>query len=259
MSNERQVQLLVTVNARFPRSVSEYNVDSIVEEGIRQTLDKGRLSRKRCKINLQCVSVHYSRESQNGRRLSYIEEAQGDAADTVENFIDEIVEAIDRHGKADDDLMNGYCGGDSYHHENHTDKSYDLAESVQVLSDLSDFEETDRGLWEGREPKDAIEAQAAYTYGNGVYHYFQQLIEKINDAFDLLDLDDMEQEAEERRDRLEELEEQRKTDGKLSRDEYNELRRLRKSKAADSEEAIEAAKLAAIRKMVEEQIKVFRP
>jgi hypothetical protein len=118
----------------------------------------------------------------------YDDEAREDAADTVRNFIDTIVDAIVDDGEASDDLLNDYGSGDSYHHENHTDRDYDLTESAEVLDQLDQFEETDSGLWEGIEPRRAIAVQAAYTYGNAVYSYFQEIIGDINASDDIEEL-----------------------------------------------------------------------
>jgi hypothetical protein len=113
---------------------------------------------------------------------SYRDEAIDDARETAREFIDDITQAILDNGKASDDLYNDYSDGDAYHHETHVDKEYDLSEADQLLRELSEWEETDKGLWEGLEPRDAIGAQAAYTYGNCVYSFWRKLIEEINDA-----------------------------------------------------------------------------
>ncbi len=115
----------------------------------------------------------------------YRTEAKSDAASTAENFLDEIVNALMEDGEASDDLLNDYPSGDSYHHENHPDKDYDLQESAAILDELHRYEETDSGLWEGLEPRRAIEAQAAYTYGNAVYGEFQDLVKEINGDSDI--------------------------------------------------------------------------
>ena len=73
-------------------------------------------------------------------------------------------------------------------HENHVDKSYTLSEAAELLDDLDDYEETDEGLWEDLSPRDAISAQAAYTYGNAVNYLFGDLTKKINKDDDIEDL-----------------------------------------------------------------------
>ena len=130
---------------------------------------------------------------------SYRDEARNDAKETISNFEEEILEQLHDKGEASDDLLNDYCNGDAWHHENHVDKSYRLTEAAELLDELSDCEETDSGLWEGLAPRDAISAQAAYTYGNAVYSEFQDLIREINSDAECIieDYDEKIQEAEE--------------------------------------------------------------
>lgn len=130
--------------------------------------------------------------------MSYLSEAKEDAQSTAENFRDEIIEKF-LEGEVSNDLLNDYSDGDAYHHESHTDKSYDLLESANVLSELDDYEETDSGLWESLGPREAIAAQAAYTYANAVYSMWRDLVEVINEdvELDLLrdNLDEVEDEV----------------------------------------------------------------
>jgi len=109
-------------------------------------------------------------------------EAQSDAKDLVRNFEDEVAQQLVDKGKASDD-WNNYDGGDSYFHESYVDKSYALIESAELLEQLDEHEETDSGLWEGLSPREAIGAQAAYTYGNAVWDEAKDLIEQINDRW----------------------------------------------------------------------------
>jgi hypothetical protein len=119
---------------------------------------------------------------------NYRQDAASDAAETIRNFADEILEQLLDKREASDDLLNDYPNGDSWHHECHVDKDYSLQEAAELLDDLCDHEETDSGLWEGLEPRRAIACQAAYTYGNAVYSEWRDLIEKINDeAGDIID------------------------------------------------------------------------
>lgn len=121
----------------------------------------------------------------------YSDEAEEDAKETVRNFKDEIVEKILEDGEASDDLLNDYTNGDAYHHENHVDKWYNLQEAAELLGQLSSHVETDHGLWEGKDPEEAIGAQAAFTYGNAVYSEWRDLIESINDDQEVEDLVDI--------------------------------------------------------------------
>jgi hypothetical protein len=118
----------------------------------------------------------------------YLRDAAGDAADTVRNFADEILEQLLDTGEASDDLLNDYPNGDAWHHQNHVDKWYSLIDAATLIDQLSHFEETDSGLWEGQQPKEAISTCAAFTYGNAVASEWHDLIEEINGhASDIID------------------------------------------------------------------------
>jgi hypothetical protein len=120
----------------------------------------------------------------------YMADAQGDAVDMAVYFATDIAEMLVRDGEASRDLLNDYSGGDSYHHENHVDRNYRLADAADLLDQLRDWEETDGGLWESQAPRDAIETQAAYTYGNAVHSLWRDLIGELNEEFATLCDDD---------------------------------------------------------------------
>ncbi len=111
---------------------------------------------------------------------NYRSEAESDARETVYQFIGTIVERLEEFGQASDDLHNDYPDGDSWHHECHVDKYYNLTEAAEVIDQLSEFEETDSGLWESQQPKEAIGTCAAFTYGNAVLCFWADLIREIN-------------------------------------------------------------------------------
>ncbi len=115
----------------------------------------------------------------------YRQDAKDDALETVKNFQDQIVEQLIQKGEASKDLFNDYLDGDAYHHDYHAN-DYDLLESATLLHQLSEDKETDRGLWQGLDPEQAICAQASYTYSNAVMSEFQGLIEGLNDAFPII-------------------------------------------------------------------------
>ena len=94
---------------------------------------------------------------------------------------------------------------------------------------MRDDEETDSGLWQGLPPRDAIRAQAAYTYGNAVLREWRDLIDDINgQAADIIDSHGrLEIEAEGQRERLDELQDADSDDSDdLDEDEQSELQNL---------------------------------
>lgn len=110
----------------------------------------------------------------------YVFSAKSDAKDMAKEFLDQMLEQFLENGRVSNDFNNDYAGGDSFHHETHIDIDYDLQDSAEILSQLSQHEETDSGLWDGQGPRKAIATQAAYTYGNAVASHWNELIEEIN-------------------------------------------------------------------------------
>jgi len=103
------------------------------------------------------------------------------------NFIPEIVDLIMDEGEASSDINNDYANGDGIFHETITDVDYDTDEAMELLQELSSFEEDDSGLWEGKDWDDILRIKAAYTFGNAVHDEFETLISSIND----IDLDEV--------------------------------------------------------------------
>lgn len=117
-------------------------------------------------------------------KRDYDAKAQNDAWDMANDFLEEIIEQA-ATGEVSNDYNNDYADGDSYHHENHVDKAYDLLDAAELLDQLSDHEETDYGLWQGQhDPREAISVQAAYTYGNAVGYHWNNIIKEINEFLD---------------------------------------------------------------------------
>jgi uncharacterized membrane-anchored protein YhcB (DUF1043 family) len=129
---------------------------------------------------------------------NYTQKAMDDARETVSEYREEILEKLEESDKASDDLFNDYSNGDAYHHESHIDKWYNLTDAAELLDELCNHEETDSGLWESQQPKEAIGTCAAYTYGNAVYSEWRDLIEEINDEAEIVinDYDEQITEAE---------------------------------------------------------------
>lgn len=135
-------------------------------------------------------------------KTNYLAEAESDAWDMAEKFVEEMIDQWCESGEISDDILNDYSGGDRYHHDTHVDKSYGLSEAAELLDQLGEYEETDEGLWDGLKPRDAISAQAAYTYGNAVYDEFSDVVEILNGYLDDLfgDVDWFVAETERRKD-----------------------------------------------------------
>lgn len=142
-------------------------LDQIVE----QLEEKGKASDDLNNDYAGADSYHH--ETNVDRSYSLIEAAH------ILDDLDEIVDQILNKGKASD-RFDRYPHGDSYHHSTHIDRSYDLMEADHLLDELSRVEETDGGIWEGLDPREAVKTQAAYTYGNAVRSAWETLIENVN-------------------------------------------------------------------------------
>jgi hypothetical protein len=98
---------------------------------------------------------------------SYQSEAQENARYILKDFIDEIADDAFEDGEIASDPSD-VDGLDRRMSEERGNQSYGLADAAQVLQELSDYEETDEGLWEGQAPEEAICTKACYTFDNAV-------------------------------------------------------------------------------------------
>ena len=119
---------------------------------------------------------------------TWAEQVDRAARDLIrDNFIPEIVDLIMDEGEASSDINNDYANGDGIFHETIVDTDYDAEEAMELLHELSSFEEDDSGLWEGKDWEDILRIKAAYTFGNAVNDEFETLIVTINE----IDLDEL--------------------------------------------------------------------
>ena len=119
---------------------------------------------------------------------TWAEQVNRAARDLIrDNFIPEIVDLIMDEGEASSDINNDYANGDGIFHETIVDTDYGAEEAMELLHELSSFEEDDSGLWEGKDWEDILRIKAAYTFGNAVNDEFETLISTINE----IDLDEL--------------------------------------------------------------------
>ena len=78
-------------------------------------------------------------------------------------------------------------------------QAYSLIESANLLEQLRDFVETDKGIWDQLEPIEALSCQSAYTYGNAVMCKLQKLIDYLNESVidEILGFDNEEEDLDE--------------------------------------------------------------
>lgn len=156
------------------------------------------------------------------------EDAVSEAKDAVESFIDEIVEALVDDGEAKRYISNY----DEDYFEN-LNQYYSLLEAAVILDDLSEFEVTDSGLWEGQDdPQEAVKIQAIFTYRNAVENYFDGEMETVNDEAGPVaqELMDARKRLEEQVEALEALPEQTDANEARLKDLEHELEQFDKSR-----------------------------
>ncbi len=116
---------------------------------------------------------------------NYKYKAHDAAIEFVEEYLlEQIAEKLMDSGKASDDLYNDYSGADAYHHENHVDKHYEFKDAALAISQLGDYEESDSGLWDGQDMRQALCSCAAWTFGNAVMQMTIDIIGQINEHYD---------------------------------------------------------------------------
>lgn len=117
-------------------------------------------------------------EKENPEMVEELEEKKEDEVsfdvdDEVSEIFDKLYQDEDIHYRATE-----YADGNFIY--NSTDA---IIEALQCIDELSDYEETDKGLWEGMDSiEEQINARATYTYANAVYHSAEEAIkERLHD------------------------------------------------------------------------------
>jgi hypothetical protein len=110
--------------------------------------------------------------------VRYDAEVRTEAVDFIDEMLDEFIEAMQNEedyfidGDIDDRLF-----------ESVTDRAYTLSDATFVIENSSNVEE-DSGLWEGKDPREALETQAAFTFSNDVRSEIEEIYESIKSEYD---------------------------------------------------------------------------
>jgi len=110
--------------------------------------------------------------------VDYESEVRKEAIDFIEEVMDDVVEALKNE---EDYLLDGDVEDRFF--ECVTDRSYTLSDAAFVIENSSNVEE-DSGLWEGKDPQDAIEIQAAFTFSNDVHQDVAEIYEDLKSTYD---------------------------------------------------------------------------
>jgi hypothetical protein len=116
--------------------------------------------------------------------VDYEEEVLKDSVNFLVEHEEMIVKAL---AKGADFDYNEIDNLDSAWHENIIDRSYTSDDAAFVLDNCKE-EENDSGLWEGKDAKEALQCQAAYSYGNDcwekVNELYNEMILRADEIFD---------------------------------------------------------------------------
>lgn len=109
--------------------------------------------------------------------VDYGDEVRKEAVDFVSEWMDEVIEAIQNDESR---FLDGSMEDTFF--EMVTDRSYTLSDAAFVIENSRNVEE-DSGLWEGKDPQDAIEIQAAFTYSNDVHCEVEDIYDELKEDY----------------------------------------------------------------------------
>lgn len=110
--------------------------------------------------------------------VNYDSEVEKEAVDFIDNLMDEFLEAMEND-------ENYFIDGDIQDRlfEDVTDRSYTITDAAFVIENSSN-PESDRGLWDGKDPAEALETQAAFTFSNDVSSKVEEIYEDVKSKYD---------------------------------------------------------------------------
>jgi len=118
--------------------------------------------------------------------MDYETEVEKDAYAFLSDIEEDIKEAIIN---GEDDVSNIRCDISGYGEiqdaffESVTDRSYTIEDAAFVIANCED-EETDTGLWEGKDMYDAMQTCAAFSYSHDVWAKVVEVYEGLYDEFE---------------------------------------------------------------------------
>lgn len=110
--------------------------------------------------------------------VNYDNEVEKEAVDFIEEMMDEFIEAMEND-------ENYFLDGDVQDRlfESVTDRSYSLTDAAFVIENSNNVE-SDSGLWDGKDPAEALETQAAFTFSNDVSSQIEEIYEDVKTQYD---------------------------------------------------------------------------
>lgn len=119
----------------------------------------------------------------------WMDRASQEAKDIMKYYLDDIVDnmvtstCLDLRDNQLDSKLNTHLN------ENYNYKEFTFQESCEILEELEDFEETDKGVFMAKnDMKQSFKKCAVYTYQNVVKDQIGELVTKINSDFDIQEM-----------------------------------------------------------------------
>jgi hypothetical protein len=113
------------------------------------------------------------------KKMDYDKDVENDAVNFIEEHEDEIKEAI-ADQKEFDGVGTRYGDIRDAFHEAVIDVAYSPSDAVYILESCEN-EETDSGLWEGKDWRDELSAIAAYSFGNDVWFKCEEIYKELKE------------------------------------------------------------------------------
>ena len=115
----------------------------------------------------------------------YLDDAREIAVDAVREYQEDILKAIMKGKKytLNADVPINQCSIYTWINEK-SEIFPDLQEAAAILEELARFKETDSGIWQGLEPREAIISQAVSTFTNAVCAMTAALLAYIHEHFE---------------------------------------------------------------------------
>lgn len=104
-------------------------------------------------------------------------------------LVDELIEALNGYSDVNKILQN-YERCSNNFNEMIQDRSYGPEEALELIQELSAFEETDQGIIGNGPIDDQLSLKATYTYTNAMHHEIESILEDIESNINM-DIDDI--------------------------------------------------------------------
>jgi len=118
--------------------------------------------------------MNYDTEIEN-EAYAFLSELEDDIKAAILDEIEDISEI--------DCSESGYGEIRDAFHEQVVDRAYSIEDAAYVIAECTE-EETDTGLWEGREMHEAMQTCAAFSFGNDVWARVEEMYTELYEAFE---------------------------------------------------------------------------